>query len=973
MNLTYESPDFEKVKTFHEHLLKRTEKSRVLEGEGLTLTLARGALMAADHAVSFGVKQFLKDLPRPGCSPSPRPFQLKAGEHEGHLILEAPTGAGKTEAAVRWISRNRKAGERIFYLLPNRASIHAMYHTLAEKYFHPEYVGFLHARALNYLFELYESEKYEEAYLKARQEKDINFLFYKPLKILTPYQVLKWFFGVKRFEVGLLELLGGLFVFDEIHAYDPHTTALITEMVALLSDLGGRFLSMSATIPDFILSELESALKSPVFHLKLSERNTKEKELLLRPRHRVFFREAHLEDLLEEMAAQSRNRKVLVVANRVDQAQAIYRRLREEFGLGKNEVDLIHSRFTYEDRNRKERRLMEILKNRNDFRILVATQVIEVSLDISFDAMFTEIAPVDDLLQRMGRVNRYGESEAPAEIHIATLYEKTPYKRFYLEKALEALMAADHAVSFGVKQFLKDLPRPGCSPSPRPFQLKAGEHEGHLILEAPTGAGKTEAAVRWISRNRKAGERIFYLLPNRASIHAMYHTLAEKYFHPEYVGFLHARALNYLFELYESEKYEEAYLKARQEKDINFLFYKPLKILTPYQVLKWFFGVKRFEVGLLELLGGLFVFDEIHAYDPHTTALITEMVALLSDLGGRFLSMSATIPDFILSELESALKSPVFHLKLSERNTKEKELLLRPRHRVFFREAHLEDLLEEMAAQSRNRKVLVVANRVDQAQAIYRRLREEFGLGKNEVDLIHSRFTYEDRNRKERRLMEILKNRNDFRILVATQVIEVSLDISFDAMFTEIAPVDDLLQRMGRVNRYGESEAPAEIHIATLYEKTPYKRFYLEKALESRPEDGSELNAEKASLWLKKAYKSGFSPEDRDKYRRARESFRRLVEELKPLRGRYEEEYFDLFRIYEVLPVSKSSLFEEYIGRGEILRAFQLLVPVPEPLWHKFKKDDLLEPFKNRTVLAQVKYDPEQGLISDPEFTESFW
>ncbi|MBX6423904.1 CRISPR-associated helicase Cas3' [Thermosulfurimonas sp. F29] len=546
-------------------------------------------------------------------------------------------------------------------------------------------------------------------------------------------------------------------------------------------------------------------------------------------------------------------------------------------------------------------------------------------------------------------------------------------KGLTLTLARGALMAADHATSFGVKHFLKDLPKPKCSSFPRPFQLKAGEHEGHLILEAPTGAGKTEAALRWLNRNRKAGERIFYLLPNRASIHAMYHTLAEKYFDPKYVGFLHARALNYLFELYESENYEETYFKAKQEKDINFLFYKPLKVLTPYQILKWFFGIKRFEIGFMELLGGLFIFDEIHAYDPHTTALIMEIVSFLSGLGGRFLFMSATIPDFILSEIKKSLPGPQIHLHLDPCDSVEKKILCQARHRVFFRETHLEDLLEEIVGMSKNRRVLVVANRVDQAQAIYQTLREKFDLKKNEIGLLHGRFTYEDRNRKERKLIETLKKKeSSLRILVATQVIEVSLDISFEAMFTEIAPVDDLLQRMGRVNRYGKSEAPAEVHIATFYEKTPYDRFYLEKALESKPENGSELNAEKASLWLKKAYESGFSPKDRDTYRRARESFRRLVEDLKPLRGCYEEKYFDLFRIYEILPVSKSSLFEEYIDRGEILKAFQLLVPVPERFWHKLKRDNLLEPFKNRTVLAQVKYDPELGLLSDPEFTGSF-
>jgi len=593
-----------------------------------------------------------------------------------------------------------------------------------------------------------------------------------------------------------------------------------------------------------------------------------------------------------------------------------------------------------------------------------------------------ELHPYQDWLQKylvkinlqykepdFGAVKKFHENLLDESKNSTVLQDKG----FKLAIARGALMAADHAVSFGVKHFLKALHKPELARKPRSFQIRAGQCEGNLILEAPTGVGKTEAALRWSLKNRKAGERIFYLLPTRASIHAMYHTL-KRCFGSEYVGFIHAKALNYLFERYDSENYEEAYNKARQEKNLNLLFYKPIKVITPYQIIKWFFGLKRFEIGFLELLGGVFVFDEIHAYDPHSTALILETMALLSRFGGRCLLMSATIPKFILSEIEKALSEKVAYMKLDQNNPIEKKFLKQPRHQLIFKECYLEDLMDEIARLSQTKKVLVVANRVEQAQKIYQHLKENFDFSAEEVFLLHNRFTHEDRNRKEQRIIRILKGEEQtpLKILVATQVIEVSLDISFDAMFTEIAPVDDLLQRMGRVNRYGEAEKSAEVYIATLYDKTPYDPFYLENTLATRPESGALLNFVQSILWLKEAYQAGFSEKDQQEFITARTNFRRIIENLNPLRGTHEDEYFALFETYEVLPASKFELFKERLDKGETLKAFGLLVPIYRGLWYKLKGEGLLELLKDKVVLAQVKYDPELGLMSELDIPDNF-
>lgn len=98
------------------------------------------------------------------------------------------------------------------------------------------------------------------------------------------------------------------------------------------------------------------------------------------------------------------DQKILIVCNRVRNAQILFERIDELYP----EVDkmLIHSRFKRKDRNRLEKELQDIYNKVLQACIVVSTQVVEVSLDISFDMMITETAPIDALIQRFGRINR---------------------------------------------------------------------------------------------------------------------------------------------------------------------------------------------------------------------------------------------------------------------------------------------------------------------------------------------------------------------------------------------------------------------------------------------------------------------------------------------------------------------------------------------------------------------------------------
>jgi CRISPR-associated endonuclease/helicase Cas3 len=383
-----------------------------------------------------------------------RGFQEELGEHIGHAFLEAPTGSGKTLAAICWALRNRRGGERIFYILPYQASLEAMEDTLTgfllkipqdhgvkQWGFGRENVAVLHARVLDYAFREHFERlgEYEAAASYAKAEAELNRLAHKPIKVSTPFQLLKWFFGIPRWEIGVSEMVGGLFVFDEIHAYDTHVVALILQMVQVLRRLGGRFLFMSATFPPFLKGLLQEALGEEGAAFALEPRDDWSVGFLSQARHRLRWRDTRLEDLFPEILMTIREgRRALIVANRVDQAQWIYQQLKEH----SDGIYLLHSRFARRDRVEWERMVIRFLRGEQKVPVqaVVATQVVEVSLDVSFDTCFTEVAPVDDLLQRFGRVNRYGEYPDGVEVHVARRFDEDRLRFVYDLKRIKVTM-----------------------------------------------------------------------------------------------------------------------------------------------------------------------------------------------------------------------------------------------------------------------------------------------------------------------------------------------------------------------------------------------------------------------------------------------------------------------------------------------------------------------------------------------------
>ncbi len=533
------------------------------------------------------------------------------------------------------------------------------------------------------------------------------------------------------------------------------------------------------------------------------------------------------------------------------------------------------------------------------------------------------------------------------------------------------LMASDHAASAGVTEFKIDLPALS-PPSPRSFQKQVGAHKGDAFLEAPTGSGKTLAALLWALHNRHSGERIFYLLPYQASIEAMAKTL-EQYFGSDHVAVLHARAIDYAFSEYFEQvgEYEAAAAQATVEAELNRLVHKPLKVATPFQLLKWLFGVPRWEIGISEMVEGLFIFDEIHAYDAHTVALIVEMVRVLKPLGGRFLFMSATFPPFLKGLLKNALSAQAAEFALEPADNWSEQFLSQARHHLQWHDHPLESLVPQIVhAAKQGKRVLVVANRVAQSQELYRQLGQYLGEC---VHLLHSRFTRRDRVSKEQDIIGALRGEKDLnlQVLVATQVVEVSLDVSFDTIFTEVAPVDDLLQRFGRVNRFGEHRDGVEVHVARQFDAERLQWVYhlerIDATLHNAPNNGTSLTVPTTVEWVKQVYQNGWTENERKRFDTAQAAFRQIIRSLRPLHcaPEGEAEFYGLFQSVEVLPSGLYNEYETHRRNRHYLLANQLLLPVPLGTFWMLQKAGRLTKLKDGTLKTDVVYDDKLGLLPD--------
>jgi len=360
---------------------------------------------------------------------------------KGHCILIAPTGTGKTEAAIGWLKKSISINQgRTFYILPYTASINAMHKRLSKDMDTgqkgiSEIVGIQHGKLMQYLTDIYENN--DSLSIQIAEIKEAYKKILPPIKIVTPFQILKFCFGIKNYEIGFVGLTGAKLIFDEIHAYDVITFAQIMVMLKhFIKHLKCEVFVMTATLPSFLLEKLSEILRidNPI---------RADKNILSRlKRHKIIIKKGAIYDQLNDIIStiKQKDKRVIVVCNTVATAQDIYQSIFNENIIKPSEIVLLHARFNGFDRTTKERGAID-----QETRLLIGTQAIEVSLDIDYDMMFTEPAPIDALLQRFGRVNRRCH-KAPCEVVICITGGKSDryiYNDQTVDRTLKVLQKID--------------------------------------------------------------------------------------------------------------------------------------------------------------------------------------------------------------------------------------------------------------------------------------------------------------------------------------------------------------------------------------------------------------------------------------------------------------------------------------------------------------------------------------------------
>lgn len=328
-------------------------------------------------------------------------------KQDENIIVVAQTGMGKTEAGLWWIG-NRKG----YFVLPLRAAINAIYDRVKEEILLKkkldERLSVLHSESLEYYLKQPQEEYTAEEYERRGKRFSI------PLNISTMDQLFDFVFKYQGYELKLTTFSYSRIVIDEIQMYDPELLRYLICGLKMITQMGGKIAIMTATLSPFVKELLMKEIQFKEENIKTFLDDTL--------RHHIQTREykinaEEIAELYLKNKKMKKGNKILVVCNTIRNAQMIYQSLKDILE-DTSELYILHSRFTRGERAEKEKEIIKFGRTYDERgeldiqnSVWVSTSLVEASLDIDFDYLFTELQDLNSLFQRLGRCNRKGRKD----------------------------------------------------------------------------------------------------------------------------------------------------------------------------------------------------------------------------------------------------------------------------------------------------------------------------------------------------------------------------------------------------------------------------------------------------------------------------------------------------------------------------------------------------------------------------------